>query len=105
MEDGSLRLAMLFPLISPTFLITFSYVVRNLELLFISHLCLLICHNILVLSDRERKFRLVDIFKEVFEFSVAHTVGGHLPFQPGSIIYYLVKAPLSLSPRARLIFL
>lgn len=56
-------------------------------------------------KKKKKKCRLVSFFKEVFEFSEAHTVGGHLPFQPGSIIYYLVKAPLSLSPRARLIFL
>lgn len=47
----------------------------------------------------------VRFLTEVFEFSVTRAVGGHLPFQPGYVIYYLVKAPLSQSPRARLIFL
>lgn len=84
---------------------TFCYVVRNLEFRSISHWFLLICHDILVLSERKRKCGLVRFLTEDFEFSVTLTVGGHLPFQPGHVIYYLVKAPLSQSPRARLIFL
>lgn len=74
------------------FFFTFSYVVRNLKLILISHLFLLICHDILVLSERKRKRRLVRFLTEMCEFSVTYTIGSHLPFQPGYIIYYLVKA-------------
>lgn len=99
---------MIFPLINSMliFFFTFSYVVRNLKFICISHLFLLTCHDILVLSGR-RKCRLVRFLTKMCEFSVPYTVGGHLPFQPGYIIYYLVKSPLSLSqsPRTRLIFL
>lgn len=42
---------------------------------------------------------------EIFEFSVTHAVGGRFFIQPGYVIYYLVKAPLSQRPRATLIFL
>lgn len=74
------------------FFFTFSYVVRNLKFILISRLFLLICHDILVLSERKRKCRLVRFLTEMCEFSVTYTVGSHLPFQPGYIIYYLVKA-------------
>lgn len=106
-EDGFLQLAMIFPLINLMliFLFTFSYVVRNLEFIFISHLFPLTYHDILVLSERNRKHGLLRLLMEVSEFSATHTIGGHLPLQPGYIIYYLAKAPLSQSPRARLIFL
>lgn len=73
---------------------TFSYVVRNLKFILISRLFLLICHDILVLSERKRKCRLLRFLTEMCEFSVTYTVGSHLPFQPGYIIYYLVKASL-----------
>ena len=80
---------------------TFSYVVRNLEFIFISHLFLLICHDILVLFERKRKCRLGGFLTEVPEFSVTHPVGGHLLSQPGYVIYYLVKAPLSQKAQSK----
>lgn len=61
-QDVFLQLAVIFPLINPTliffFFFTFSYAVRGLEFILISHLFCLICHDILVLSERRRKFRL-----------------------------------------------
>lgn len=80
---------------------TFSFVVRDLEFIFISHLFFLICHDILVLSERKRKCRLGRLLMEVSEFSVTRAVGGHLLSQPGYVIYYLVKDPLSQKAQSK----
>lgn len=101
-----LQLAMIFPLINPmlNFLKIVLYVVRNLEFIFISHWFFLICHDILVLSEK-RKHTGCRFLMEIFEFSVTHAVGGRLFIQAGYVIYYLVKAPLSKAQEQRLIFL
>ena len=60
------------------FFFTFSYVVSNLEFIFISHLFLLICH--------QRKCRLAGkIPREGVWIPVTHSVGDHLPSYLGAL--------------------